>query len=94
MRESPSAQIMELIAAKGAEVAYSDPHVPRFPKMRRHAFDLRSQELTAETLESYDAVVLATDHDAFDYEAIQAHARLIIDARGRYRTPAPNIVRA
>src|SRR5690606_22425382 len=42
MRESPSVQLMELLRAKGAEVAYSDPHVPVFPKMRAHQFDLKS----------------------------------------------------
>ena len=42
MRESPSVEIMELIEAKGGTVAYSDPHVPVFPKMREHHFDLSS----------------------------------------------------
>lgn len=94
MRESPSVEVMELIEAKGAEVAYSDPHVPVFPTMREHHFDLSSEPLTAENLAAFDAVVLATDHDRFDYELIKQHAKLIIDSRGKYREPAAHIIKA
>lgn len=94
MRESPSVEIMELIEAKGGIVAYSDPHVPVFPKMREHHFELSSETLTAEVLASFDAVVLATDHDRFDYELIRRHARLIVDSRGKYRAPANNVIKA
>lgn len=94
MRESPSVEIMELIEAKGGIVAYSDPHVPVFPKMREHTFMLSSEPLTAENLNSFDAVILATDHDRFDYELIKQHASLVIDSRGKYRAPAKNIIKA
>lgn len=94
MRESPSVEIMELIEAKGGIVGYSDPHVPVFPKMREHHFELSSEALTAENLASFDAVVLATDHDKFDYTLIQAHARLLIDSRGKYRAPQANVIKA
>ncbi|TLP61170.1 MULTISPECIES: UDP-N-acetyl-D-glucosamine 6-dehydrogenase [Pseudomonas] len=94
MRESPSVEIMELLEAKGCVVAYSDPHVPVFPKMREHHFDLSSVALTAQSLASFDAVVLATDHDKFDYELIKQHARLVIDSRGKYRAPADHIIKA
>ncbi|WP_165671201.1 UDP-N-acetyl-D-glucosamine 6-dehydrogenase [Metapseudomonas otitidis] len=94
MRESPSVEIMELIEAKGGVVAYSDPHVPVFPKMREHHFELSSEALTAENLASFDAVVLATDHARFDYELIREHARLLVDSRGKYRAPEAHIVKA
>lgn len=94
MRESPSVEIMELIEAKGGVVAYSDPHVPVFPRMREHHFKLKSEALTAENLANFDAVVLATDHDKFDYELIKQHAKLIVDSRGKYRAPAPHIIKA
>ncbi|UVL17986.1 UDP-N-acetyl-D-glucosamine 6-dehydrogenase [Pseudomonas sp. B21-023] len=94
MRESPSVEIMELLEAKGAVVAYSDPHVPTFPEMREHHFELSSEALTAKNLATFDAVVLATDHDKFDYALIQANARLLVDSRGKYRTPAANIIKA
>lgn len=94
MRESPSVEIMELIQAKGGVVAYSDPHVPSFPPMREHHFDLSSEALTAENIASFDAVVLATDHERFDYELIKTNARLIVDTRGKYRAPYPNVIKA
>ena len=94
VRESPAAELMELLCAQGALVAYSDPHVPAFPRMREHAFDLRSVPLTARSLADYDCVVLAADHDAFDYDMIAAHAQLVVDTRGRYLEPRPNVVRA
>lgn len=94
MRESPSVEIMELIEAKGGIVAYSDPHVQVFPKMREHHFELSSEALTADNLASFDAVVLATDHDKFDYELIKQYAKLIVDSRGKYRAPAPHIIKA
>ncbi|WP_414471777.1 nucleotide sugar dehydrogenase [Microvirga sp. M2] len=94
MRESPSVELMSLLQAKGAHIAYSDPHVPTFPKMRRYSFDLASVDLTPEVLASYDLVLLATDHDKFDYETIESHSKLIVDTRGRYLGARPNVVKA
>lgn len=94
MRESPSVEVMEILRDKGAFVAYSDPNVPVFPKMREHKFDLKSVELTPETLASYDCVVLLTDHSDFDYELIREHARLVVDTRGKYRTAHEKVVKA
>jgi UDP-N-acetyl-D-glucosamine dehydrogenase len=94
VRESPAAAIMELLRDRGAELGYSDPFVPSFPKMREHQFDLSSTPLTAESLARQDCVVLVTDHDAFDFDFIAAHAPLIVDSRGRYQAPRDNVVRA
>ncbi|WP_461538473.1 nucleotide sugar dehydrogenase [Spongorhabdus nitratireducens] len=94
MRESPSVIMMEKLEEKGAVIAYSDPHVPVFPKMREHHFELSSIPITPETLKEYDCVILATDHDAFDFEMISQHSKLLIDTRGKYHRPALNIVKA
>lgn len=95
VRESPAIEIMDAIAAKGATVAYSDPHVPTFPKMRNHHYDLSSVALSPESIAAYDAVVLTTDHAGFDYKMIATHARLIVDTRGAFRSyHAENITRA
>jgi UDP-N-acetyl-D-glucosamine dehydrogenase len=94
MRESPAVELMELLVRRGAIVDYSDPHVPAFPKMREHSFDLRSVALTPDALAGYDVVLLATNHDAFDYALVARHARLIVDTRGVFLKPAPNLVRA
>jgi UDP-N-acetyl-D-glucosamine dehydrogenase len=94
MRESPSVELMEILRDKGALVEYSDPHVPVFPVMREHHFDLSSVALSAESIANYDVVLLATSHTAFDYALIQQHARLIVDTRGVYLEPLSNVVKA
>jgi UDP-N-acetyl-D-glucosamine dehydrogenase len=93
-RESPSIELMELLREKGADLAYSDPHVTAFPEMRRHSFELKSLDVTPELLSRVDCVIIATDHDDFDYEMIQAHSALVVDTRGRYRGSFDNIVRS
>lgn len=94
MRESPSVHIMEKLRDMGAEVAYSDPHVPSFPKMREHHFDLKSVALTPKSLAAFDCVLLTTDHDAFDYALIRQHAQLIVDSRGKFTEPSNHIIAA
>lgn len=95
MRESPSVVLMERLADLGAEVAYSDPHIAVFPRLREHRhFDLLSVTLSAESIASYDCVLLATDHDRFDYRVIQDNAQLIVDTRGRYLDTADHIVKS
>jgi UDP-N-acetyl-D-glucosamine dehydrogenase len=95
MRESPSIEIMELLQTKGAQVDYSDPHVPLFPAMRTHHFDLHSVDITEASLREYDCVVLATAHQAFNYALIAQHAKLIVDTRAAFKTfKQDNIVSA
>ena len=94
MRESPSVILMEKLRDLGAEISYSDPHIPVFPKMREHQFELSSAPLSANSLSSYDCVLLSTDHDKFDYDMIKEHAKLIVDSRGRYLEPAAHIIKA
>jgi len=94
MRESPSVELMEILRDKGAEVDYSDPHVPVFPKLRGHHFDLAGVALSPEIVAGYDLILLATNHDAFDYDMIKKNARLIVDTRGVYLEPAENVIKA
>lgn len=94
MRESPSVFMMEKLRDLGAVVHYSDPHVPVFPKMREHHFELSSVEPNADVIRTYDCVLVATDHDKFDFDMIGRSASLIVDSRGRYLKPADNVVKA
>ena len=84
-RESPSVKIMELLRLKGAEVAYSDPHIPVFPKMRDHKFNLSSIDISNKNLKLFDALVLATDHEQFDYKTIGNYKGIIIDTRNKLK---------
>ena len=94
MRESPAVELMELLVKRGAQVEYHDPHVPVFPPMREHKFDLKSVPLDDKRIASYDVILLATDHDVVDYALVQRHARLIVDTRGKYLDPSANVVKA
>jgi UDP-N-acetyl-D-glucosamine dehydrogenase len=87
MRESPSLQLMELLERRGTQVAFSDPLVPEVPPTREHPefTGRRSVDLTPETLQSFDAVLIATDHDAVDYALIAEHAKLVVDTRNAMR---------
>ncbi len=78
-RESPALEIMDIVARKGAQVSYNDPHIP---SVRTHAGrEYQSVRLDENALKDADVVVLTTNHSAFDVEFIQQHARLIVDLR-------------
>jgi UDP-N-acetyl-D-glucosamine dehydrogenase len=94
MRESPSVLLMEKLRDLGADIAYSDPHIPVFPVIRKYTFKLTSVQITPENLSVYDCVLIATDHDKFDYGLIKENAKLIVDSRGRYLAVTDNIVKA
>ena len=81
-RESPAVELMELLEARGAEVSYSDPHVPSLPPLRGHSIRQEGTTLTPEVLQAQDCVLIATDHRAFDWKMIMTHARLVLDTRG------------
>jgi UDP-N-acetyl-D-glucosamine dehydrogenase len=76
MRESPALDVMLLLKQRGAELAYSDPHVPA---IRVDGLDLASAP--EESAAAADCVVIVTDHSAFDYQALLRRARLVVDTR-------------
>lgn len=78
-RESPALEIMDTVVHKGGIVSYHDPFIPQVKTNEGSAFE--SVELTEETLKHADCVVLTTNHDAFDMDFVQEHARMIVDMR-------------
>lgn len=85
-RESPGLELLELLAQKGAEVNYNDPHIPRVSGLRRRPrLEMRSQPLTPGYLQSQDCLLIVTDHSAYDWPWIVEHARLVIDTRNATR---------
>ncbi len=99
MRESPSLRLMELIEHRGAKADYHDPHIPVLPRTREHAAlaGRRSVPLDASTIGGYDAILIATDHDAVDYKALVGAARLVVDTRNaceRAGAMAANVIKA
>jgi UDP-N-acetyl-D-glucosamine dehydrogenase len=84
-RESPSFKIIESLMEKGANVQYSDPHLPIAPKTRKYNFDLKSVNFSRKNIKSFDLVLLATDHDKFNFDLIEKNAKLLVDTRGKYK---------
>ena len=81
VRESPSFELIEKLEHLGADVDYNDPHVARTHKMRRHDLHMESVPLSPNTIASYDCVLVATHHAAYDWQQIADHAKLIVDTR-------------
>jgi UDP-N-acetyl-D-glucosamine dehydrogenase len=80
-RESPSLELIEMLQHRGAKVDYNDPHVAKTPKMREYDLKMKSKLLSAAMLAEYDCVLIATDHDAYDYDMIVSNAQLVVDTR-------------
>jgi UDP-N-acetyl-D-glucosamine dehydrogenase len=76
LRESPALKIMNLLAERGAELRYNDPHVPELP-----AFGLASQPVE-ELLADADVAVIVTAHPDLDPEQVAREATLVVDFRG------------
>lgn len=81
VRETPAAEIIELLADRGAIVSFHDPHVPVFPPMRKYNIPLKSLPLNAGNLRQCDGVVIVTDHAAVDWALIGREAALVVDTR-------------
>src|SRR5690348_5569976 len=82
LRESPTLKIMQLLQEHGARIDYNDPYFPQLHKMRHYNYEgMKSVPLNAQTLGGYDAVVIATDHSSYDYNAIADASTLVIDTR-------------
>ncbi|RYE68418.1 MAG: nucleotide sugar dehydrogenase, partial [Rhizobiaceae bacterium] len=81
IRESPSLRLMELLLERGADVAYHDPYVSEVPRTREYGHLMGRKSVPLDQLGDFDAVVIATDHDSFDYQAIADGAPLVVDTR-------------
>jgi UDP-N-acetyl-D-glucosamine dehydrogenase len=92
MRESPALDIMGLLLAKGATVAYADPYVPEVHAREwSGGYDIKATELSRGTIGSYDCVVIVTDHKAFDYDRVVAEADIVVDTRNAIKRSVPNV---
>ncbi len=97
LRESPSIELIELLREKGAKVDYNDPYIPKTHKQREHDLKMSSKKLTSRMLQSYDVVLISTDHSDYDYDWIVKNAKLVVDTRNataNVRTHRSKIVKA
>ncbi|MCQ0986292.1 nucleotide sugar dehydrogenase [Jiella marina] len=93
MRESPSLVLWELLESKGATVEYYDTYAPVVRQTRKHGplAGRRSIEWNSETLETFDAALIATDHDGVDLEELVRKVPLVVDSRGATRSLSPEL---
>jgi UDP-N-acetyl-D-glucosamine dehydrogenase len=85
VRESPSFELIEKLEHLGSKVDYHDPHVGKTHKMRHHNLEMTSISLSPETLKSYDCVLIATHHSAYDWQMVADNSKLIVDTRNALR---------
>ena len=94
IRDSPALDVMTLLVAKGATVAYSDPHVPKLPAAAwGGGQELESVALTPFSIKGADCVTILTDHLAFNADEIVAHANLVVDTRNATGGRTPQVFR-
>jgi UDP-N-acetyl-D-glucosamine dehydrogenase len=92
-RDSPALEIIDTLLAKGARVAYHDPHVPR---VSVNGVPLTSLDWRTLDLRAWDVVLVLTAHAGYDWPAIVAAAPLVIDTRnatGGLTPPPANVIR-
>ncbi len=78
-RESPSYDIMDLLSAKGAEVEYYDPHVPRIAPGHHHWSGRHSIPWSDHELKAFDAAVVCTPHRGVKYDELADHVPVVVD---------------
>lgn len=83
MRESPSLELLGMLEARGAHVDFYDPYIGEVPATRDHPeyAGRKSIEWSDEALKSYDAALIATDHDEVDYRRLLDVLPLVVDTR-------------
>jgi len=79
VRESPALDVMTLLDQGGADVDYFDNYVSKIKWNDEDKYS--QQELSSETLNNYDAVVILTDHSNIDYDIVKSESKLIVDTR-------------
>jgi UDP-N-acetyl-D-glucosamine dehydrogenase len=82
-RESPSYVLMDLLSERGAELEYYDPYVPVIKTTREHSHwaGKKSVKWDRATIESFDLVLIATNHSCANYQDLADWAQCIVDTR-------------
>lgn len=82
-RESPSYHLLDMLRARGAEVAYYDPYVPVIKPTREHPHwaGTKSVEWDRSTVISFDLVLISTAHKSVNYQELADWSAIIVDTR-------------
>ncbi len=87
LRKSPALEIIEILQKNNARVDYSDPLIP---SLKINNINLRSQDLNAKAIATFDCVIIATDHSDVDYRLLLKNSKLILDTRNVFKGNVSN----
>jgi UDP-N-acetyl-D-glucosamine dehydrogenase len=87
MRESPALDLIHLLSETGADITYHDPYVPN---LVTNGLTMKSVVLDQETLQAADCVVIATDHNSYDWDWIVENSQLVMDTRNATKSVKKN----
>ena len=91
-RESPTLELIRLLTEENISVDYHDFYIPKLNKTRKYDYEMDSVSLDA--ISEYDLVILATDHDDYDYDMLLSEVQLIVDTRGRFSNTHKKVIKA
>lgn len=90
-RESPAFEIIKKLRDKRIKVEYNDPYINEIPKLRNYDLKMKSVKLNKDKLKTYDAIIIVTNHDSYDYEMIRENSSILIDTRNVYKKYYSNV---
>lgn len=96
VRESPALDVIALLEKKGAHVQYHDPYIPSFRTHEGGTMNSISDAELMPAVRDADAVLIITNHKAYDYKAMLESAQFIFDSRnalGKMGKDNPKVVR-
>lgn len=82
-RESPALNVIDILKERGAVTDFYDPWIPKYK--RNGEWHEGIIEINADIIKGYDLILVATAHDAYDYEMIRKNAVAIFDTRNAFK---------
>lgn len=82
-RESPALNVIDILKERGAVTDFYDPWIPKYK--RNGEWYEGISEINADIIKEYDLILVATAHDAYDYEMIRKNAVAIFDTRNAFK---------
>ena len=82
-RESPALNVIDILKDRGAETDFYDPWISKYKRHGKWYNGISG--INADIIKGYDLILVATAHDAFDYEMIRKNAVAIFDTRNAFK---------
>lgn len=82
-RESPALNVIDILKERGAVTDFYDPWIPKYK--RNGEWHEGISEINADIIKGYDLILVATAHDAYDYDMIKKNALAIFDTRNAFK---------